>query len=106
MVGDLTFSGGLHVEGSIDGTITAVDGDAVVVISGSVRGKIKVPRVVVGGRVDGDIHASEQLHLKSGASVTGSVVCRTVDMQLNATLDGELTVDPKLSSPAANKKAS
>ena len=64
VIGDIAFSGGLHVDGRVNGNVVATtDTNAVVSISehGEIEGEVRVPRVVVNGKVLGDVYASDRL---------------------------------------------
>lgn len=91
--GDLQFSGGLHIEGRVIGKLFAEEGQpAVLTLSehGIVEGEIHSPVVVVNGRIDGDIHASERVELASKARVQGNVHYKVVEMAAGSVLTGRL----------------
>ena len=91
--GDVTFSGGLHIDGQVHGAIVAEAGsDAVVTVSdkGRIQGEIRAPHVVINGTLDGDVIASERIELAAQARVTGNVHYRVVEMHAGAQLTGRL----------------
>ncbi|MGM0677106.1 MAG: bactofilin family protein [Pseudomonadota bacterium] len=92
--GDLCFSGGMHLEGTIHGNISADDQDeeALLVINEGavIKGDVKVPRVVISGSVEGDVHASARVELSSGARVTGNVYYTLIEMAMGAEVNGSL----------------
>jgi cytoskeletal protein CcmA (bactofilin family) len=91
--GDLEFSGGLYVEGRIVGRVTAIAGTQAVLMlaeNGSIEGEVHAPVVMIDGRLDGDVHASERVELASKARVTGNVHYRVVEMHAGAQLTGRL----------------
>ncbi|ODC04672.1 hypothetical protein BFW38_15200 [Terasakiispira papahanaumokuakeensis] len=93
IVGDIHFSGGLHIDGKVFGNIIAEDDSkAVLRISdhGSVEGEISVPHVVINGAVVGDIHACEHLELAGKAVVKGNIHYNTIEMVMGAQVDGQL----------------
>ena len=64
--GDVQFSGTLHLDGVVEGSVHAdPGGDGVLTISetGRVMGRIEVPHAVINGGVTGDIDVSERLEL-------------------------------------------
>ena len=76
IVGDIHFSGALDVEGTVQGNIIAKPGtDAVVRVidKGCVEGEIRVPEVVINGRVEGNVYSSKHLELAAKACVKGDV---------------------------------
>ena len=91
--GDLEFSGGLYVEGRIVGRVTATEGERAVLVlgeNGSIEGEVRAPIVMIDGRLDGDVHASDRVELAAKARVTGNVHYRTVEMHAGAQLTGRL----------------
>lgn len=90
--GDLDFSGGLYVEGTVHGTIRAAGGDAVITISerGLVEGEVHAPTVIVCGQLRGDIHASERVELGDHARVEGDIHYTIVEMAAGAMITGRL----------------
>lgn len=97
VVGDIAFSGGLHVDGRVNGNIIATnDSNATVSISehGVVEGEIRVPHVVVNGKVLGDVYASDRLELAPNASVAGNVFYNLIEMAAGAEVNGKLVHQP------------
>jgi cytoskeletal protein CcmA (bactofilin family) len=91
--GDLRFSGGCHVEGTIHGNVIAEQkGDAHLSISeaGCVEGAVHVSRVVIHGRVEGDVHASEKVELGATARIKGNVHYHVIEMVAGAEINGQL----------------
>ena len=101
--GDLDFQGGLHVDGTVVGNLTAHgDGGTLLSISelGRVEGSIHAPQVVVNGQVRGDIHAAERLVLGAKARVEGDVHYHSIELELGAQVNGHL-VPATQAQPAA-----
>ncbi|MDP4533936.1 polymer-forming cytoskeletal protein [Marinobacter salarius] len=91
--GDVHFSGGLHVDGTIRGRVVAEEGgDAVLRVSevGSVEGDIVAPHVIVNGTVHGDVYASTHLELAEKASIHGNVYYNLIEMAMGASVNGSL----------------
>ena len=118
--GDITFSGNLHIEGKIVGSVIASqDGPAMVSVvdGGCVEGEIRVPAVLIDGAVIGDIHSSERLEIAEHAEIQGDVYYNLVDMAIGSRLNGTLrhvTVEAPViaqanrfteQSPADNEKS-
>jgi cytoskeletal protein CcmA (bactofilin family) len=105
--GDLRFSGALHLDGRIEGTVVAEGEDAVFTLSeqGQVQGDIHVPHAIINGTVQGDIHTAERLELAPLARITGDVHYRTLEMAAGAQVNGRMShrVEPaarELPAPA------
>lgn len=93
MAGDVHFSDQLQVNGVIKGNLYADDGSkATVTVSekGRIEGNIRVPNVVVNGKVDGDIHSSRHIELAAKAEVTGNVYYNLMEMVMGSKIQGEL----------------
>jgi len=93
LVGDVTFSGGLRVDGEVHGNVRSVDGQpATLVLSEHARieGEISVSHVVINGTVVGPVHSSDFLELQPRAKVTGDVEYATIEMHLGAIVQGRL----------------
>lgn len=93
IVGDIEFSGGLHVDGKVCGNLRAeADKNAVLSVSdsGSVEGGVSVANVVLHGRVMGDIVARERVELGATAVVTGNVHYGLIEMAGGAQINGKL----------------
>jgi cytoskeletal protein CcmA (bactofilin family) len=91
--GDLQFSGGLHIDGLIRGTVRAEeDSEAVVRISdiGEIDGDVIAPHIIVNGTVHGDVYASKHIELAANASVKGNVYYHLIEMAMGAEVNGNL----------------
>ena len=91
--GDVIFSGGLHVDGTVKGSVIAEKGeDSVLTLSerGTIEGEVKVPNVVVNGSVIGDVHATGHVELAAQARVHGNVYYSLIEMAMGAEVNGKL----------------
>lgn len=91
--GDLNFTGGLRIDGEVNGNVSAVPGKpSTLVLSehGRVNGNINVMHLVVNGEVNGAVQVGEYLELQVKAKVTGDVCYKALEMQLGAIVEGKL----------------
>jgi cytoskeletal protein CcmA (bactofilin family) len=91
--GNITFSGGLRVDGRVRGSVIATDGKAGTLVlseQAQIEGEIRVSHVVINGTVVGPVHAAEYVELQAKANVTGDVYYKTLEMQLGAVLQGRM----------------
>lgn len=90
--GDIDFSGGLHVDGRVAGSVRAASDKGGLSVSedGVIEGSVAAPHVVLNGRVHGDIHGSERVVLGSKAKVHGNVYYGVIEMALGAQISGKL----------------
>jgi len=92
--GNIQFSGGLRVDGEINGNIiSAPDKPSTLVLSehAQVNGEINVTHLVINGAVTGPVRASEYLELLGKAKITGDVHYKTMEIHLGAMISGKLT---------------
>ena len=93
LLGDIRFTGGLHVDGTIRGNVVAEnDGRSMLSLSGqgTIEGEVNVPHVVINGVVLGDVHSGEHVELSSKAKVTGNVYYNLIEMAIGAEVNGKL----------------
>jgi cytoskeletal protein CcmA (bactofilin family) len=92
--GDVEFSGGLHLDGRVNGNVRVQSGSAAATLwiseKGTVEGNIDVPTVVVNGAVKGDILARERLVLGAKARISGNVQYGVMEMAEGAEVSGKL----------------
>ena len=90
VTGELNIKGTLRVDGIIEGDIFA---DWVIVgETGRVHGNVKARGMVVGGRVEGNIDASEIVELKGKGEVNGEICTAKLTMSEGALFDGHSTM--------------
>jgi cytoskeletal protein CcmA (bactofilin family) len=91
--GDVHFTGGLHVDGHIKGSIIAETGsDSVLTVSehGSIEGDVRVPTVILNGTVTGDVRSGDRIELSTKAEVNGDVYYNLIEMAMGAAVNGSL----------------
>lgn len=93
IVGDVHFSGGLRVDGRIEGNVYGKPGGkGLLVLSekGSITGKVHAYDAVINGNITGDIDIEHFLELQASANVAGNLRYRQLQMDCGATVDGKL----------------
>lgn len=91
--GEIVFTGGLHIDGKIEGNITAEDNSgAVLTVSeqGIITGDIRVPNIILNGTVRGNVYAEEHIELALNARVMGNVYYNLIEMAMGAEVNGSL----------------
>ena len=91
--GNITFAGGLRVDGHVRGNVLTTDGKpSTLVVSeqAQIEGEIRVSHVVINGTVTGTVYAAEYVELQPKANVTGDVYYKTLEIQLGAVVQGRL----------------
>lgn len=93
ITGDITFSGGLRVDGQVKGNIRATGnkpGTLVLSEMAKIEGEIEVAHVVINGTVAGPVRASEYLELLPKARVTGDVSYKSIEIHVGAIVMGRM----------------
>ena len=107
--GDVTFSGGLRIDGVVQGKVATVDNQpATLVLSEQARieGEVHVSHMVINGTVTGPVNANDYLELQAKARVNGDVVYRALEMHVGAIVHGKLThAEPETASIVELKRA-
>jgi cytoskeletal protein CcmA (bactofilin family) len=91
--GDLSFSGGLYIEGRIIGKVVAEPGvESLLTLAqgGSIEGEIHVPKAVISGRLTGDIHSDQRIELTETAHIQGNIHYKLIEITAGATVSGQL----------------
>ncbi|MDH5180419.1 MAG: polymer-forming cytoskeletal protein [Gammaproteobacteria bacterium] len=92
--GDVIFSGGLHIDGKVKGSVIAEEGgkESVLTLSdrGMIEGEVKVPNVVVNGTIIGDVHAMSHIEVASKARIHGNIYYSLIEMAMGAEVNGTL----------------
>ncbi|MBK7661762.1 MAG: polymer-forming cytoskeletal protein [Betaproteobacteria bacterium] len=94
--GDITFVGGLRVDGHVKGNVRATGGKpGTLVLSelAKVEGEIDVAHIVVNGTVAGPIRATEYVELLPKARVTGDVCYKSIEIHVGAIVMGQLVYE-------------
>ena len=91
--GNMAFSEGLRVDGSIIGNVIASEGGASILVisdSASITGEISADHIIVNGTVKGPIHARHMLELQPKARIEGDVEYAALEMHQGALIAGQL----------------
>jgi cytoskeletal protein CcmA (bactofilin family) len=96
--GDITFTGGLRIDGKVRGNITAKgDGNSnsTLVLSENavVTGNVNVPHIITNGSIKGNVRAVERIELQPKAEIAGDVYYKVIEMALGAVINGNLVRD-------------
>ena len=96
--GDLNFEGGCHVDGTVNGNVSAdTESDSALSVSedANIKGGVTVPYVVLHGIVRGDVFASKRVELGPTARVIGNVYYNLIEMAIGAEINGKLVHQPE-----------
>jgi cytoskeletal protein CcmA (bactofilin family) len=92
--GDIAFTGGLRIDGKVKGNITArSDDNSTLVLSENavVTGDVKVPHMIVNGKIKGNVISAERLELQPKAEINGDVTYKVLEIAAGAQVNGIMT---------------
>jgi cytoskeletal protein CcmA (bactofilin family) len=94
VLGDVRFTGGLHVDGKIKGSVSVSSGDKAAALSvsenGVIEGDVRVPNIMLNGLVVGDVRSTERLSLAAKARINGNVHYKVLQMEPGAVINGQV----------------
>ncbi len=91
--GDIHFSGGLRVDGQIKGNVTeSADQASTLILSehGSIEGSVTASKIVINGKVIGNVKAAQFIELQAKSSIKGDVNYKSLEMHTGAVIEGKL----------------
>src|SRR5271157_4533473 len=97
--GELSGSEDLYVDGEVEGSISLKGQSLTIGPNGRVRANLEARNVIVHGRVDGNVNASDRVDLRKSASLTGDISTARVAIEDGAYFKG--TIDIQKAEPVA-----
>jgi cytoskeletal protein CcmA (bactofilin family) len=70
--GDIELSGTIRVDGEFSGSISCPE-TLIIGKSGILKAEVKVKNAIIGGKLVGNIHATNKIELQSGSHVEGDI---------------------------------
>lgn len=92
--GTIRSEGSIRIDGDFEGNIESAD-SLVVGKEGIVRAEAKVKRAVIGGRFEGNIHASVKVELHAGCEMLGEVVTPSLVIEEGVLFEGNCKMGAK-----------
>jgi cytoskeletal protein CcmA (bactofilin family) len=102
--GELSGSEDLYVDGEVEGSISLRGQSLTVGPNGRVRANIEARNVIVHGRVDGNIHASDRVELRKSASLSGDISTARVAIEEGAFFKGSIDIQKADPAPRLESK--
>jgi cytoskeletal protein CcmA (bactofilin family) len=88
--GELNVKGTLRVDGSVEGQL---DADYLILSeSAEVKGEIRAKKIIVGGKMDGNVRAQELVEIKSKGKVLGDIFTPKLAIIEGAEFDGKVAM--------------
>lgn len=100
--GELSGSEDLYVDGNVEGKIELRSHSLTIGPNGNVKADISAKTVVIQGKLDGNVSASERVDLRKSAVMTGDVTTQRIAIEEGALLKGKVDVQREAGRAAAS----
>lgn len=92
LIGDITFTSQLVVNGLLRGSTVAETPGAAMTVSpeGHVVGDIRAPSIYIYGKVEGTVYSLQHLEIAEGAVIQGDLHYNVLQMHMGASVQGRL----------------
>src|SRR5260370_8096253 len=90
--GELSGSEDLYVDGQVEGSIALKANSLTVGPNGQVKASVEAKGVVVQGKLEGNIQASDGVELRKSAIVTGDISTHPISLEYAANLKATSTI--------------
>jgi cytoskeletal protein CcmA (bactofilin family) len=99
--GELSGSEDLYVDGNVEGKIELRNHSLTVGPNGNVKADVSAKAVVIQGKLDGTVNASDRVELRKSAVVNGDVTTQRIAIEEGAFLKGKVDVQKEAGKAAA-----
>jgi len=90
--GELSCGEDLYIDGQVEGTIDPKGNRLTVGPNGRVKANVNASAVVVQGKLEGSIQASDRVDLKQSAVVTGDIAAQRISIDEGASFKGRVNI--------------
>ena len=90
--GELSGSEDLYLDGQVEGSIALKGNNLTVGPNGRVKASIEAKGVVVQGKLDGNIQATERVELRKSAVMNGDITTQRISIVEGAFLKGKVDI--------------
>ena len=97
--GELTFQGGVRIDGQFDGSITT-SGKVFVSKSGQLKAEVKASSCALEGKLEGNLTAQDRVELRATGQMHGDVKATKLLVVEGATFIGRCEVGPNVKATA------
>ena len=97
--GELSGSEDLYVDGTVEGTIMLQGNNLVIGPNGHVHADVNAKGVVVQGKLEGNIRASERAELRKSAVIVGDIATQRIAIEDGAYFKGKVDIQKEVAKP-------
>jgi len=97
--GELSGSEDLYVDGTVEGTIQLHGNNLVIGPNGHVHADVNAKGVVVQGKLEGNIRATDRAELRKSAVIVGDIVTQRIAIEDGAYFKGKVEIQKEAAKP-------
>ena len=90
--GQVSCDGDLYIDGQVEGSVDPKGNRLTIGPDGRLKANVTARAVVVRGKVEGNIQATERVDLKQSAVVVGDIVTQSISIEPGAHIKGSIEV--------------
>jgi cytoskeletal protein CcmA (bactofilin family) len=98
--GELSGSEDLYVDGQVEGSISLKNNSLTVGPNGQVKASVEAKGIVVQGKLEGNVQASDRVDLRKSAVVTGDITTQRISIEEGAYLKGKVDIQGRAEKAA------
>jgi cytoskeletal protein CcmA (bactofilin family) len=98
--GELSGSEDLYVDGQVEGSIALKNNSLTVGPNGQIRASVEAKGIVVQGKLEGNVQASDRVELRKSAVVSGDIITQRISIEEGAYLKGKVDIQGKAEKAA------
>jgi cytoskeletal protein CcmA (bactofilin family) len=99
--GELSGSEDLYVDGQVEGSIELSGNRLIIGPHGQVRANVNAKGVIVQGKLDGNIRASERAELAKSAIAVGDIITQRIAIEEGAYFKGKVDIQKEMKTDGA-----
>lgn len=102
--GELSGSEDLYIDGEIEGTVELKDHNLIVGPNGRVHANLNAKEIVVQGKVQGNVRATDKIEIRKSGSLIGDIITARITIEDGAYFKGSIDIQrPESARPEARK---
>jgi len=98
--GELSGSEDLYVDGQVEGSISLKNFSLTVGPNGQIKAAVEAKVLVVQGKLEGNVLASDRVELRKTAIITGDITTQRISIEEGAYLRGKVDIQGKADKAA------
>lgn len=98
--GELSGSEDLYVDGQVEGSIALKNHSLTVGPNGQIKASIEAKGIIIQGKLEGNVQASDRVDLRKSAVVAGDIVTQRISIEEGAYLKGKVDIQGKAEKAA------